>query len=202
MNILENTTGVYNEMMSQEKVVNNFLDLLKKNELDENQNLEPIERSIIYFYTMLPLLMDSEITWNQLDLLNDFVNFLSSSLDEFQTYIEILNGFALSNAQGGHEIEQLIDYCSNCLKKWQVNKKVLRRKLTSNSFQGPSLGLEHDFYENVFNCYFHSLKLSKTLLKVVEGKCNFTFETCLKNFCQFENRSEMNQKTQNLFKIF
>lgn len=75
----------YPEIAAQEKVVDGFVELVKRDKLDENILTEALEKSISYFNTMFPLLLGAEIRPNHNLLISDNVKVLSSACDGLNT---------------------------------------------------------------------------------------------------------------------
>lgn len=73
------------EMVAQEKVIDTFVELLKRDQLDENVPTEALERSITYFNTMYPLMLGLNGNLNHNALLNDHVKALNSACDSIST---------------------------------------------------------------------------------------------------------------------
>lgn len=73
------------EMLAQEKVIDTFVELLKRDQLDENVPTEALERCVGYFNTMYPLILGLNGNLNHNALLNDHVKALSSACDCINT---------------------------------------------------------------------------------------------------------------------
>lgn len=72
-------------MAAQEKVIDTFVELLKRDQLDENVPLEALERCVGYFNTMYPLMLGLNGNLNHNALLNDHVKALGVACDSIYT---------------------------------------------------------------------------------------------------------------------
>lgn len=70
-------------MAAQEKVIDGFVELVKRDQLDENVPTEALEKCVAYFNTLLPVLLGSDLTFNHTQLLNDNVKCLLAATDGF-----------------------------------------------------------------------------------------------------------------------
>lgn len=73
------------EMSAQEKIVDSYIELLKRDQLDENVPSEAIERCVGYFNTMYPIILGINGHLNHSTLLNDNVKALNSACDSINT---------------------------------------------------------------------------------------------------------------------
>lgn len=63
-------------MSAQEKIIDGFIELVKRDQLDENIPTDALEKCVAYFNTMYPVLMGQEAKSNQTQLLNDNIKLL------------------------------------------------------------------------------------------------------------------------------
>lgn len=82
--------SAYPEMSAQEKVIDAFVDLVKRDQLDENVMLDPLEKCYNYFKTMFPILLANEDKLNQNHLVSDNVKVLLSAVEAFSTDARII----------------------------------------------------------------------------------------------------------------
>lgn len=77
--------ATYPEIAAQEKIIDGFVELLKRDQLDENIHLEPLEKCVSYFNTMYPILLGAEHQQNHNLLLSDNIKALGSACDGVTT---------------------------------------------------------------------------------------------------------------------
>lgn len=68
-------------MAAQEKVIDGFVELVKRDQLDENVPTEALEKCVAYFNTLLPVLLASDLKFNHTQLLNDNIKCLLAAID-------------------------------------------------------------------------------------------------------------------------
>lgn len=81
--------ATYPEMAGQEKNVDAFVELVKRDQLDENVPLEPLEKCFNYFKTLYPALLGAEEI-NENQLVSDYFRLLSSAVDGFCTDASVI----------------------------------------------------------------------------------------------------------------
>lgn len=72
-------------MAAQEKIIDGFVELVKRDQLDENVPTEALEKCVGYFNTLFPVLLGPENRLNQTQLLNDNVKSLVNVCDAINT---------------------------------------------------------------------------------------------------------------------
>lgn len=82
--------ATYPEMAGQEKNVDAFVELVKRDQLDENVPLEPLEKCFNYFKTLYPALLGAEDQINENQLVSDYFRLLSSAVDGFCTDASVI----------------------------------------------------------------------------------------------------------------
>lgn len=97
--------GSYPEIAAQEKVVDGFVELVKRDQLDENILTEALEKSISYFNTMYPVLLGSETRQNHNLLISDNVKVLSSACDGFNIDAMVVRNLIEVNLQACLSVE-------------------------------------------------------------------------------------------------
>lgn len=70
-------------MAAQEKIIDGFMELIKRDQLDENVQIEALEKCVGYFNTLFPVLLGTEVKLNQTQLIGDYVKSLISATDCF-----------------------------------------------------------------------------------------------------------------------
>lgn len=73
--------ATYSEMAAQEKIIDGFIELIKRGQLDENIPTEALEKCVSYFNTMYPVLLGQEMKLNHSYLLSDSVKTLQQACD-------------------------------------------------------------------------------------------------------------------------
>lgn len=73
------------EMAAQEKILDGFVELVKRDKLDENIPTDTLEKCVAYFNTMYPMLLGIENKINHTQLLSDNVKVLSSACESINT---------------------------------------------------------------------------------------------------------------------
>lgn len=71
--------AAYLEMSAQEKIIDGFIELVKRDQLDENIPTEALEKVVSYFNTMYPVLFVQENKCNQTQLLVDNVKVIQNA---------------------------------------------------------------------------------------------------------------------------
>jgi dynactin 1 len=77
--------GTFPEIAAHEKVIDGFVELVKRDQLDENVPTETLEKCVGYFNTLFPVLLGPENRLNHTQLLVDNVKSLVSACDGFTT---------------------------------------------------------------------------------------------------------------------
>lgn len=72
-------------MAAQEKIIDGFMELIKRDQLDENVQIEALEKCVGYFNTLFPVLLGTEVKLNQTQLIGGYVRVLTSAADSFNT---------------------------------------------------------------------------------------------------------------------
>lgn len=73
--------AIYSEMAAQEKIIDGFIELIKRGQLDENIPTDALEKCVAYFNTMYPVLLGPEMKLNHSYLLCDSVKTLQHACD-------------------------------------------------------------------------------------------------------------------------
>lgn len=73
--------AAYPEMAAQEKIIDGFVELIKRDQLDENVQIEALEKCVGYFNTLFPVLLGTEVKLNQTQLIGDYVRSFINAMD-------------------------------------------------------------------------------------------------------------------------
>lgn len=152
--------ATYPEMTAQEKVIDGFVDLVKKNQLDENVSLEPLEKCFNYFKTLYPVLLGNEEKINDNQLLADYFKLVFSAVDGFSTDANIIRN--LSESANVGDICLLAQYVITTAEQLQQQLKQAKRRLPADA-NITKLGLTKDISDNINQGYLHAGKVLKTM---------------------------------------
>ncbi|XP_075211237.1 dynactin subunit 1 isoform X2 [Lycorma delicatula] len=117
------------DMLQQEKAVDSYIEMLKRDQLDENVNSEALERCVTYFTTTHPLflLASGETYIHHSYLITDISKTLSAATDSIRTDCSIVQVLA----QTGTDPSDLILLCqhlSTVCEVIQQHLKQIRRR--------------------------------------------------------------------------
>ncbi|ENN75835.1 hypothetical protein YQE_07565, partial [Dendroctonus ponderosae] len=158
--------SAYPEMSAQEKVIDSFVDLVKRDQLDENILLEPLEKCYNYFKTMFPILLANENKVDQNHLLSDNVKVLLSAVDAFSTDARIIR--CLSESANVGDICLLAQHVITTSEQLQRQLKLVKRRLPVD-LNITNLCLEKDLFDNLTKCFQHAGKILKTVNDVARN---------------------------------
>lgn len=77
-------------MAAQEKIIDGFMELIKRDQLDENLQLEALEKCVGYFNSLFPVLLGAEMKLNQTLLIGDYVKCFISATDCFNVDASVI----------------------------------------------------------------------------------------------------------------
>lgn len=134
--------AAYPDMAVQEKAIDHFLELLRKDQLDENIGLEGLERCINYFNTMFPILLASEVKLNQSQLVADIAKSLTAAADCLRTDASAI--LAISKAGDGGDMAALATHIIAVSETLAAQLKTARRRVPQGQQEGAifDMGLE------------------------------------------------------------
>lgn len=177
--------GNYPEMAAQEKIVDSFVELIKRDQLDENVPTEPLEKCVAYYNTLFPVIFGSDIKINQAQLLSDYIKSLSAAVDGFnldaavirclievgrlsyqKCYLCFFIHFSVQTANVG-DISLLSQHVISTSEQLHQQLKSVKRRLPSD-MNISNLGLSKEVLENLYQCYQQSGKIIKTLHDIVK----------------------------------
>ncbi|CAH1099765.1 unnamed protein product [Psylliodes chrysocephalus] len=164
--VLLKVGATYPEMAGQEKVIDDVIELLKKDQLDENISTEALEKCVNYFNTLFPVLFGPDVKLNHMLLLTDNVRCLTAVADSFVVDATVVRCLMEQNATG--DMELLIQYIITTTDLLQQQLKLIKRRLPLDT-NISNLGLNKEVHENLYQCYQHALKISKTLHDIVKS---------------------------------
>ncbi|KAF5304178.1 hypothetical protein FQR65_LT08072 [Abscondita terminalis] len=155
----------YPEMAVQEKVIDGFVELIKRDQLDENIHSEAIEKCVNYFNTLYPILLGSESPQNHTVLLSDNIKALVSACDGINTDAAVIRNLVESGNVG--DIVLLMQHIITTVEQVQQQLKQVKRRLPPDP-NVTNLGLNKEVAENLYQCSLHSRKIMKTLHDIVK----------------------------------
>lgn len=123
---------LYMEMAVQEKALDYYIDLLRKDQLDENVNLEALTKSVMYFYNLYSVHLASE----KIDctvLMGDHMKLIGAACDSIHTDIssvKVLLDNAGQSSEFGSLLKDVYTYSDDVR---QFVKKIRRRLPAENS---------------------------------------------------------------------
>ncbi|XP_050506481.1 dynactin subunit 1 isoform X1 [Diabrotica virgifera virgifera] len=161
--ILLKVGATYPEMASQEKIIDDFIELLKRDQLDENISMETLEKCVNYFNTLFPVLFGPDAKLNHMQLLTDNAKCLTTITDSFVVDSAVIK--CLMESSKG-DMELLCQHVVTSSETLLQQLKLIKRRLPMDT-NISNLGLNKEVHENLFQCYQHALKISKTLNDVV-----------------------------------
>nr|CAI5831013.1 unnamed protein product [Callosobruchus analis] len=156
----------YSKMAAQEKIIDGFVELLKRDQLDENVPTESLEKYVAYFNNLFPVLFGSECKLNQTQLLNDYVKSLLSVVDGFN--FEAIAIRCLTETANEGDIVLLAQHVMATAEQLHQQLKTIKRKLPPD-MNASNLGFNREIFENMYQCYQQSGKIVKTLHAIVKG---------------------------------
>ncbi|KAE8745790.1 hypothetical protein FOCC_FOCC007506 [Frankliniella occidentalis] len=162
--------AAYPDMAVQEKAIDHFLELLRKDQLDENVNLEGLERCINYFCTMYPILLGSEVKINQSQLITDISKSLTAASDCLRTDASAI--LALSKASDGGDMAALATHMIAVSEALAAQLKTARRRIPQGQQEGAilNMGLEMGLAAALQDCCVnHATRVTRLVRDVVRS---------------------------------
>ncbi|CAH1953815.1 unnamed protein product [Acanthoscelides obtectus] len=156
----------YPEMAAQEKIIDGFVELLKRDQLDENVPTDSLEKCVGYFNNLFPVLFGTECKLNQTQLLSDYVKGLLSVVDGFNLEATAIR--CLIETANVGDIGLLAQHVMTTAEQLHPQLKSIKRKLPPD-VNASNLGFNREIFENMYQCYQQSGKIVKTLHDIVKG---------------------------------
>nr|CAD7568248.1 unnamed protein product [Timema californicum] len=155
------------EMAIQEKAVDVFVELLRKDQLDENVPTEALEKCVGYFSYMYPLLLGSETKINQTHLLGDTARALSAACDSIRTDALAVRALIQIGQEGG-DMGLLMQHLVTATETIQQQLKVIRRRIPQDR-NISQLGFSEELPNILQQCSQHAAKIMKTLQMLIRA---------------------------------
>ncbi|XP_044734295.1 dynactin subunit 1 isoform X2 [Chrysoperla carnea] len=159
--------GTFPEMAAQEKSIDNLIDLLKRDQLDENVPTEGLERCINYFNTMYPLLLNDDGQLNHNQLILDSVKALSSALDSITVDATALRALSPTAPDIG-DMGLLAQHIITTAEQLQQQLKLIRRRIPPDT-NITNLGFKNEISNNLNACCVHAGKVTRTLQEIIKA---------------------------------
>lgn len=158
--------GSFVEIAAQEKIVDGYVELVKRDQLDENVPTEALEKCVSYFNTLFPIILGADVKINHTRSLSDNVKCLYSACDGIINDALVIRNLIETGNVG--DIGLLAQYIiTNCEQLQQQLKLVKRRLPTDPNIS--ELGLDKEIFENLYQCYQQSGRILKTLQDIVKS---------------------------------
>lgn len=158
--------STFPEMAAQEKIVDGFVELVKRDQLDENVPTDALERCVGYFYTMYPVLFVTDGKQNHTQLLNDSTKTLLSACDGMQ--IDALAMKNLIESRNTEDMELLSQYIVTTVDQLQQQLKLIKRRIPPDTTVS-NLGLNKEVFENLYHCYGQAGKVLRMLQDIIKN---------------------------------
>ncbi|XP_060529168.1 dynactin subunit 1 [Cylas formicarius] len=155
----------YMEMAAQEKIIDSFVELIKRGQLDENMPLEPLEKCLGYFKTLYPILLGNEVQANQNQLLADNIKLMLSAISGFCTDASMVRSLANTS---NSSISLLMQHVVSSSELLQQKLKQTKRRLPLDPHI-TNLKFGGDFVDNLDQCWLHTHKILKTLNDIAKN---------------------------------
>ncbi|XP_034231656.1 dynactin subunit 1 isoform X2 [Thrips palmi] len=162
--------AAYPDMAVQEKAIDHFLELLRKDQLDENVGLEGLERCINYFSTMFPILLATEVKVNQSQLIADIAKSLTAAADCLRTDASAL--VAITKAGDGGDMAALATHLIAVSETLAAQLKAARRRIPTGQQEGAisNMGLETGLASALQDCCTnHATRVTRLIRDVVRS---------------------------------
>lgn len=139
--------SLYSELKTHEKTIDFYLDLLKKDQLDETVPLDNIEKALNYFASLYNLhLADNKVS-DCRELLSHFVTIMKAGVDVINFSILSVKKCINSSAEGIDRIDIIDTYLGDIQ---EFSKKIRRRLLTDESAFDLTVIIENEIRDCVF----------------------------------------------------
>lgn len=156
--------ATYPDMVAQEKSLDLLIELVKKDQLDENLPMDTIEKCCSYFMNMYFILFGESDLTNQARLVANGTRMLGSCCEVIAN--DVLSIRALIDGDTG-DVGRLCQHAETACEVIQQHLKwarirIPREHMSSMSPSGAYLGLGKDSTEQMSTAYQHGVKIMKT----------------------------------------
>jgi dynactin 1 len=142
------------------------VELVKRDQLDENVPTETLEKCVGYFNTLFPVLLGPENRLNHTQLLVDNVKSLVSACDGFTTDSMVIRNLIETSNVG--DIGLLSQHIITTAEQLQQQLKLVKRRLPPDASVA-NIGLNKEVAENLYQCYQQAGRILKTLQDIVKN---------------------------------
>ncbi|XP_051153127.1 dynactin subunit 1 isoform X2 [Leptopilina boulardi] len=163
--------AAYPEMAAQEKCLDYLIELVKRDQLDENLPMDAVEKCCGYFSTMFSILFEEKGFDNQAQLVINGTRTLGSCCEAITTDASAIK--TLIDGEGG-DIALLCQHVETTCEVIQQHLKSARRRVPREHLIGSSpaeanLELDKDWMEQLTNCYQNGTKIMKSLQDLLKN---------------------------------
>ncbi|CAG9772136.1 unnamed protein product [Ceutorhynchus assimilis] len=162
--------AAFPEMAAQEKVIDGFVDLVKRDQLDENVALEPLEKCFHYFKNLYPVMLGTEAKLNQNQLITDNIKLLLSAVDGFTVDASAIRSLCESATVG--DICLLSQHVITTAEQLQQQLKLAKRRLPTD-INITNLGFDKEIYDTLNQCYQQSGRILKTINEIAKSATQY-----------------------------
>ncbi|KAF7279198.1 hypothetical protein GWI33_007604 [Rhynchophorus ferrugineus] len=164
--ILLKVGATYPEMAAQEKIVDGFVDLVKRNQLDENVPIDALEKCFNYFKTLYPVLLGSDNKLNQNQLLSDNIKLLLSAVDGFSADASVIRCLTPGGNVGDTCL--LAQHVINISEQLQQQLKQAKRRLPADA-SITNLGFGKEIFDTLYQSYQQAGRVLKTIHEIAKN---------------------------------
>jgi dynactin 1 len=154
-------------MAVQEKAVDMFAELLRKDQLDDNVTTENLQQFIAYFNTIYPVLLGGETKMNKTHLLGDIGRALSSACDSIRTDAVVIRALIQAGQETGN-MGLLSQYVANATDVLQQQLKQIRLRIPQEG-SATQLGFPDNVTTTIQQCCQNAVKVMRTLHDIVKA---------------------------------
>ncbi|KAJ8316867.1 hypothetical protein KUTeg_004771 [Tegillarca granosa] len=155
------------EMAAHEKSVDYFIDLLRKDQLDETVSLDLLEKSISFFQQLYSVHLSHE-TVDCTALMTDQVRLVLSACDAVTTDISRLKCL-LQPGQEKTEISILLKDLENCNTDTRTSARKIKRRLPQGDGTATPLTFSKEIQAMLVECSKNIIRVAKTLQHTAAG---------------------------------
>lgn len=132
------------ELLSQEKIVDNFIDLVKGNKLDENSTTDSLEKAVVFFNAIYSVLFSNDCRLlNGSQLIGDAMSSIQPACDSVAADNTILQTLIAGETS---DLSLLLQFISQSIESIRQQMKLVKRRLPQGS------SMKFDLSEKMVAC--------------------------------------------------
>ncbi|XP_063907732.1 dynactin subunit 1 isoform X2 [Zophobas morio] len=158
--------ATFPEMAAHEKIIDGFVELVKRDQLDENVPTEALEKCVSYYNTLFPVLLGPENRLNHTQLLVDNVKSLLCACDGFNNDSMVIRNLIETSNVG--DIGLLAQHLITTSEHLQQQLKLIKRRIPPDT-RVANIGLSKEVFDNLYQCYQQSGRIFRTLQDIVKN---------------------------------